>query len=643
MHAMDTEAAPAPRAPGAGGQKPGLAVLALGAVGVVYGDIGTSPLYAFRAALGAVAGPGGDFTRADVLGVVSLILWALLVIVTLKYVVVLTRISNHGEGGPLALMALVRSAFYGSTLPFLFVGMVSTALFIGDSMITPAISVLSAVEGLKAVRPGFAPYVVPLTAGVIVTLFLFQSKGTAKVSALFGPVMTLWFIVLAVTGLVHIGDDPGILAALNPLHGMRFIAGHGGLAFVTLGAVFLAVTGAETLYADLGHFGRQPIQVAWIWLVFPALALNYLGQGALVLKHPEALENPFFNLVPPEQRIPLTLLASAAAVVASQGVITGTFSLVRQAVNLGLLPRLVVKHTSDAHAGQIYLPQVNYMLMICVLILVFAFRSSAGVAAAYGISVTGTMLMDAVMIFFVAWKLWDWRAGAAALFALPLVAIDAMFLSSNMLKFAHGGWVPLLVAAFLVLLMWTWVRGTIILNGRAMKRDVRLDKFIKAFHERYGDLPRVPGTAFFMVSDPALTPASLVQNIKHNRILHEKNVILSVRIEPIPYVDPAHRSIITRLSGDFSVLVMRFGFKEAPDVQEELIRLGQDPEAGLEFDWEKASVFLSRRSLRAHPRYGLPMWQDFIYILLNKHAGDPSDYYRLPIGRVIEIGRHVII
>lgn len=624
------------------GQAPGLLGLALSAVGVVYGDIGTSPLYAFREAMMTVA-EHGAWTPGDVLGVLSLILWALVVVVTLKYVVVLIRIDNQGEGGPLALMALVRRAFYGNTMAFLLIGMASTALFFGDAMITPAISVLSAVEGLKVLTPAFEPFVLPLTMAIIFSLYIFQSRGTARVSALFGPVMLVWFTLMGVLGLSHIGDAPEVLGAVNPWHAVRFAVEHKGLAFVTLGAVFLAVTGAEALYTDLGHFGRSPIRVAWIWLVFPALALNYLGQGAMVLKDPSALDSPFFRLAPPEYRMPFVIMATIATVVASQAVITGAYSLARQAVNLGLLPRLVVRHTSDLNSGQIYMPQINYMMMVGVLILVVLFKSSKSLAAAYGISVTGAMLLDAVMIFFVVWRLWAWRVWAAALFALPLIFIDGVFLSSNLLKIKDGGWMPLVVALAIMTVMITWVRGSIILNRRAMKRDVKLDKFVKTFAEKYGAPPRVPGTAFFMVGDSVFVPASLLQNLRHNRILHEQNVILSIKTEDVPHVESTARAIVTRLSDDFTLLVMRFGFKDEPDVQEELIRLNQDPRAGLTFDWETTSLFLSRRVLRAHPSYGMPAWQDMLYLWLNKNATDPSDYYRLPITRVIEIGRHMII
>jgi KUP system potassium uptake protein len=639
---MSTEAAVRAK-PEAHTQTSGTMWLTIGAIGVVYGDIGTSPLYAFREAMLTVVRHNGSFVREDVLGVVSLILWALMIIVTLKYVVILTKIDNHGEGGPLALMALVKSGFYTNTMVFTFIGMASAAFFYGDSIITPAISVLSAIEGLKVITPAFTPYVLPITVGIILALYILQARGTAKISAVFGPITVVWFLVLALTGLNHISDEPGVIAAINPYHAFRFLWDHGTLAFVTLGAIFLAVTGAEALYADLGHFGKMPIQIAWIWFVLPALTLNYLGQGALVLKDPTLLGNSFFRMVEPIHLIPLVALAAAATVIASQAVITGAYSLTRQAVNLGLLPRLIIKHTSDVHSGQIYLPQVNYMMMVGVLILVVVFKASDSLAAAYGIAVTGTMLLTAIMIFFVAWRLWEWPVAGALLFAAPLILIDGVFLSSNLLKIVDGGWMPLLVASFLMLLMVTWVQGTIILNSRSRKRDIKLEKFIASFQVKYGNLPRVPGTAFFMASDPMLTPTSLLQNIKHNHILHEKNVILSIKIEDIPYVDARLRSIVTKVNDEFTVLVMRFGFKEAPDVQEELIRLNQDRHIELHFDWETTSLFLNRRSLKSHPRYGLPLWQDFIYIWLNKSSSDPSDYYRLPIGRVIEIGRHVII
>lgn len=616
--------------------------LAIGAVGVVYGDIGTSPLYAFREAVSYVA-RDGTVERAEVLGILSLILWALTIIVTIKYVSILLKIDNRGEGGTLALMALARSVIYRNTTIFLFLGIVGAALFYGDAMITPAISVLSAVEGLKIITPAFEPYIMPIALAVIILLFYIQDKGTAKVSVFFGPITVVWFLVLAVTGLLHIMEDPAVLMALNPYYAFHFIATHTGLAFVTLGAVFLAVTGAEALYADLGHFGKRPIQLAWGWLVFPSLSLNYLGQGALVLGTPEALDNPFFRMVDQSLLLPMVILATIATIIASQAVITGAFSLTRQAVNLGLLPRMVIRQTSDQHLGQIYMPQVNYLLMVGVIILVVLFKSSSALAAAYGISVTGTMVVTAIMVFFVVWQIWEWPLWAAALLVGPFFAIDAIFLGANLIKIADGGWVPLLIAATITSIMLTWIKGTFIISGRARKRDVKIEKFIREYREKFPGITRVPGSAFFLTSDQNLMPSSLLQNIRHNKILHARNIIMSIRIEPIPHVETEERALITHLDENFSLVVLRFGFKDQLDVQAELIKLNRTRNNGIDFDWRDTSLFLSRRQIRSHHKYGMPRWQDWIYILLHKHSSEPADFYKLPVGRVIEIGRHVII
>lgn len=617
--------------------------LTIGALGVVYGDIGTSPLYAFRESIHHVTEAGQDLAMMDVLGILSMILWAMMIIVTLKYVVILLRIDNRGEGGTLALMALARSVIYRNTIGFLFLGMLGAALFYGDSVITPAISVMSALEGLKVVTPALEPYVLPITIVTIIGLFVLQSKGTARVSALFGPIMTAWFLLLGTTGLMHIMDDPRVLQAINPYYAVHFLATHGQLSLIALGAVFLAVTGAEALYADLGHFGRRPIQLAWGWLVCPALALNYLGQGALVLSDPSTVDNPFFKLVPEIWQLPVVIMATLATIIASQAVITGAFSLTRQAVNLGLLPRMVIKHTSAQHSGQIYMPQVNYLMMIGVLLLVLLFKSSSALAATYGISVTGAMVVDAIMAFFVIWQLWEWKFATTLLLVGPFLVIDSVFLGANLLKIFEGGWVPLLIAIVLMMLMATWIQGTFIINSRARKRDIKFDRFLKEYKTKYPDLQRVKGSAFFLASDPNLTPAALVQNIRHNRVLHEKNIILAVKIEPIPHVLPEDRIVITPVNSDFVILVMRFGFKDDIYVQDELIKLNQSEDNDIKFDWEYTSLFLSRRALRSHPKYGMPLWQDWIYIQLNKHASEPTDYYGLPVSRVIEIGRQFII
>lgn len=617
--------------------------MAIGAIGVVYGDIGTSPLYAFREAIAHLAEDGSVLMRADVLGILSLILWTLVLIVTLKYVIILLRLDNHGEGGTLALMALARSVIYRNTIGFLFLGIAGAALFYGDAVITPAISVLSAVEGLKMVTPAFEPYILPLTILIIVVLFACQYKGTAVVSKLFGPITTLWFGLLGLSGLVHVFQDPSVLAAVSPHYAVMFLVNHGGIAFITLGAVFLAVTGAEALYADLGHFGRRPIQLAWFWWVFPCLAMNYLGQGALVLNEPLKADNPFFNLVPQGLLLPFVLLATCATIIASQAVITGAFSLTRQAVNLGLLPRLVIKHTSADHSGQIYLPQVNYILMIAVLLLVFTFQTSSALASLYGISVTGAMCVDAIMVFFVLWQIKEWPLWATIAVIGPFFAIEAVFLSANMTKIFDGGWVPITLATLVTAMMVTWIQGTFILNGRARKRDVKLEKFVLDYKTKYGDLARVKGSAFFLASDPNLVPAAMLQNIRHNKIMHDKNIILTIKTEPVPHVPEDGRLVITHINDEISVVVLRFGFKDDTDVQAELIKLNRMPGNGIDFNWEDTSVFLSRRAIRSHARYGMPLWQDWIYIFLNKHASEPTDFYKLPVSRVIEIGRHVII
>ena len=617
--------------------------LTIGAIGVVYGDIGTSPIYALRESLHAIAQEGQAITFADVAGILSLILWSLMIIVTIKYVSILLKVDNHGEGGTLALMALARTITYRNTTVFLFLGMAGAALFYGDGILTPALSVLSAVEGLEVATPAFKPYIIPITLAIIVALFYFQKKGTDKVSTLFGPLTVIWFGVLAVTGAQHIMKYPAILSAISPHHAAVFLWHHGSASFVVLGAIFLAVTGAEALYADLGHFGKKPIQLAWLWFVFPCLALNYLGQGALVMSDPTTFDNPFFKLVSDVWTLPLVGITTLATIIASQAVITGAYSLTRQAINLGLLPRMEIRHTSAQQSGQIYLPAVNWLLMIGVIILVLAFKSSSAMAAAYGISVTGTMVITAIMIFFIVWRLWEWPLWGAIALVGPFFVIDMVFLSSNMLKVLEGGWMPLALAGCLMIVMWTWIKGTFILNSRARKREMKLEKFIAEYKTLYPKAQRVEGTAVFFAADPNRTPASLLQNIRHNRTIHEKNIILTVKIEPVPYIGEDGRAVITHLSPDFSVVMLRFGFKEYPDVQEQLIRLSAKANSGIKLDWEETSLFLSRRVLRANPHYGLPGWQDFIYIWMSKHAAEPTDFYKLPVGRVIEIGKQSLI
>jgi KUP system potassium uptake protein len=616
---------------------PSLLALSLGAVGVVYGDIGTSPLYALREALHHAAGDGLD--RAEVLGVVSLLLWALILIVTVKYVLLLVRLDNQGEGGTLSLLALFQAALGRRTTPVLGLAIAGTALFFADAAITPAISVLSAVEGLKLVMPVFDPYVVPLTIAILATLFAVQRRGTTSVGRWFGPITALWFVAMAVAGLVHIGDDPGVLAAFDPRYALSFIAGHGLVGFVVLGSVFLAVTGAEALYADMGHFGRLPIQLAWLGLVFPALSLNYLGQGALVLARPEALQNPFFLLVPDWSLLPMVLLATAATVIASQAVITGAFSVARQAVQLGLLPRFEVCHTSAAHGGQVYLPRVNRLLLIGVLLLVLLFQNSGALASAYGIAVTGAMIIDTILALLVLRHARAWPLASAAILVAPFLAVEAAFLCANLLKLHHGGYMPVLLAAWLALVMVTWVRGTAILAETARKESVPLAVLIPSLG-RSDKLLRAPGTAVFLTSDPGTAPSALLHNLKHNHVLHERNVVLTIRTDPAPYVPDVRRIELERLGEQFTLVRANFGYMDEPSVPKVLMLCRQH---GLRLELMTTSFFLSRRSIRASAAYGMPLWQDQLFIGLARAAATASDYYGVPTNRAVELGQQYVV
>jgi KUP system potassium uptake protein len=615
----------------------GFWALTLGSIGVVFGDIGTSPLYAFREAIAGAAGHE-PVTRTIVLGVLSLILWALFTVVTAKYVLLLLRADNNGEGGTLSLMALGQRALGRRSWPLLALGVIGASMFIGDSMITPAISVLSAVEGLKIAAPALEHYVVPLTLFILVVLFSVQSSGTAWIATAFGPVMVLWFSVLAVMGLVHISDDPSVLAAINPWYGIQFLLSHGTIGLVTLGAVFLAVTGGEALYADLGHFGRKPIQSAWFFLVLPALLINYFGQGALVLSNPAAIENSFYRMVPESMLLPLIVLATAATVIASQAVITGAFSLVRQAVQLGLLPRFEVRFTSEAHAGQIYLPRVNMLLLIGVLLLVLLFRTSSGLASAYGIAVSTTMVADGIMGFVVIWKLWNWKAAAAAAVILPFVVVDMTFFSANLLKLFEGAWVPLLFGVLMAVLIWTWRRGAAILTGKTRRTEVPLLDLIKSLEKRPPHF--VKGTAVFLTSDPSFVPTALLHNLKHNKVLHEHNVILTIETAQTPRVDPAERVRMENISDKFSTVRLRFGFMEQPNVPKALVIARK---LGWQFDIMATSFFVSRRSLKPSAQSGMPQWQDHLFIALSRSANDATDYFQIPTGRVVEVGTQVTI
>ena len=620
----------------------GLWGLTLGSIGVVYGDIGTSPLYALREAVVAASGPErGELTRAATLGVVSLILWALIVVVTLKYVLLLLRADNNGEGGTLTLMALASRAVgrmgkAAATVALL--GIVSAALFYGDAVITPALSVLSAVEGIDVATPAFHEFVVPLTVIILVVLFAFQSHGTTRVAALFGPIMTIWFICIAIAGLMRVAADPGVLWALNPYYGLAFLAHHGIVGLFTLGAVFLAVTGAEALYADLGHFGRAPIQFAWFGLVLPALAINYLGQGALVYQHPEAVANPFFLLFPDWARIPMVVLATIATVIASQAVITGAYSLTSQAIQLGLLPRFEIRHTSARQAGQIYMPRVNGLLLVGVLLLVALFRSSSALASAYGIAVTGTMVVTCMMAFVVIWRIRHWTVLAAAALILPFLVIDLTFLSANLLKVIEGGWVPLALGGVIMLVMYTWRRGSRLLFEKTRRQETPLDDLVRMLERKPPQ--RVPGTAVFLTSDPKSAPTALMHSLKHYRVLHEKNIILSVETTHTPRVDQAKRVHIEPVGATFLRVLLRFGYMETPNIPK---ALGVARKLGLQFDIMSTSFFLSRRALRPAPRSGMPRWQDRLFITLARSANDATDYFQIPTDRVVEVGTQVTI
>ena len=616
----------------------GFKALLIGSVGVVYGDIGTSPLYALREAVVAASGPSGVVTTQAVLGVVSLILWALIIVVTMKYVLILLRADNHGEGGTLALMALAQRAVSHAAGTIVLLGIISGALFYGDAVITPALSVLSAIEGIKLVTAAFDPYVVPLTVVILLVLFAAQSRGTARVAAFFGPVMCIWFGIIAIAAIEPIMRYPQVLFALNPILAVSFMLHHGVIGFVTLGAVFLAVTGAEALYADLGHFGKRPIQTAWLFIVLPSLALNYLGQGALVIANPKAVENPFFLMFPDWALIPMVALATAATVIASQAVITGAYSLTRQAIQLGLLPRFEIRHTSESHSGQIYIPRVNMLLLIAVMLLVLMFRSSSALASAYGISVTGTMVVTAMMGFVVIWKVWKWSPFAAAALIAPFLFLDLTFLAANLLKVLEGGWVPLALGAVVMLLMYTWRRGSRLLFEKSRKLEFPLADLVAMLEKRPPQ--RVPGTAVFLTSDPVSAPTALMHSLKHYKVLHEKNVILTIETAATPRVDLSERVRLEQVSNTFTKVTLKFGFMESPNVPKALAIARK---LGWQFDIMSTSFFLSRRALKPAAHSGMPQWQDHLFIALSRTANDATDYFQIPSGRVVEVGTQVTV
>jgi len=620
-----------------GASQHNLLALTLGSVGVVYGDIGTSPLYAFREAVLA-AQDSGPLTQTTVLGVLSLIVWSLIIVVTLKYVLILLRADNNGEGGTLSLTALARRALGRRTTFVLLLGTIGASMFLGDSVITPAISVLSAVEGLKLVTTGAEHHVIVITLAILLMLFAVQRRGTASVAAFFGPIMVVWFVAIAVAGAIHIRDNPNVLLAVNPYYAFQFILEHGHIGLITLGLVFLAVTGGEALYADLGHFGRRPIQTAWFFLVLPSLLINYFGQGARLLSDPAAIENPFYRLVPDALLLPMVVLATAATVIASQAVITGAYSLVRQAIQLGFLPRLAITHTSDAYSGQIYIPRVNTALLVGVLLLVGLFRTSSALASAYGIAVATTMVVDGVLGFVVIWKLWHWRWWQAGLLIGPLVIVDATYFSANLLKIFEGAWLPLLFGIAMVLLIITWRRGTDIVAGKTRGSEVSLETLVRSLERKPPHI--VPGTAVFLTSDPNYAPTALMHNLKHNKVLHEHNVILTIITTDTPRVAEADRVTITQVSPRFSRIALKFGYVEIPNVPKALALARKK---GWTFDIMSTSFFLSRRALRLAAKSSMPRWQDRLFIGLARSASDATDFFQIPTGRVVEVGTQVAV
>jgi KUP system potassium uptake protein len=616
----------------------GFWALTLGSIGVVYGDIGTSPLYAVRESVMAAIGDGHPPNETVVFGILSLIIWALLLVVTAKYVLILLRADNHGEGGTLALMALASRALGRASVIVIMLGIISGALFYGDAIITPALSVLSAIEGLKVATPAFDDFVVPITVVILVALFAVQSRGTAKVATFFGPITLVWFGAIAAAGLWHIGRNPTVLLAFNPYYGVHFLLHHGIVGLFTLGAVFLVVTGSEALYADLGHFGRAPIRFAWLTVVLPALTINYLGQGSLVLANPKSIDNPFFLLYPHWALLPMVALATAATVIASQAVITGAYSLTRQAIQLGLLPRLEIRHTSEALFGQIYMPRVNLLLLIGVLLLVALFRSSSALAAAYGIAVTGTMVVTAMMAIVVIWRVWRWPLIGAAALMLPFLFIDFTFLAANLLKVVEGGWMPLALGAVVMTVMYTWRRGSRLLFEKTRRTEIPLESLVANLEKK--PPARVPGTAVFLTGDPVSAPTALLHSLKHYKVLHEKNVILTIETADTPRVDTAERVRIEPVGETFARVALRFGFMETPNVPKALAIARK---LGWQFDIMSTSFFLSRRSLKPAARSGMPRWQDRLFIALTRVANDATDYFQIPTGRVVEVGTQVVV
>lgn len=617
-----------------------LATLTLAALGVVYGDIGTSPLYAIKEVFGGAHHPV-PITPENVLGILSLFFWSLIIVVTVKYVSFIMRANNKGEGGIIALMTLALhkgtpGTWQQKTLTML--GLFGAALFYGDGVITPAISVLSAVEGLEIITPAFKPYILPISLVVLIGLFVIQRRGTASVGALFGPVMLVWFAVLAVLGALAIVENPSVLVAIHPRHAVEFLTRNALLGFFALGAVVLCITGAEALYADMGHFGAKPIQYAWLGYVMPALLINYFGQGALLLSDPSAIDNPFYFLAPQWARYPLVILATVATVIASQAVISGAFSITQQAIQLGYTPRLEIQHTSDKEIGQIYLPAINWLLLISIIALVLEFRSSSNLAAAYGIAVTGTMLMTNLLAIAVAVRLWRWSPARAVAGALPFICIDLGFFLANSVKIPDGGWFPLVFGLVLFILLTTWKRGRELLSRRLADEAMALQPFVANIVA--GGVDRVPGTAVFLTQNPENVPHALLHSLKHYKTLHEQVVILSVQVLDVPYVPDAGRIEVKRLHGNFNQVTVQYGFKDEPDIPAALV---MGAATGLQLDMMDTSFFLGRETLI--PKLGSEMayWRELLFIAMFRNAGSATAFFKIPSNRVVELGSQVVL
>ena len=609
--------------------------LALLALGVVFGDIGTSPLYAIHECFGPEYGLKP--TPENVLGILSLVFWSLILVVTLKYLFIILKADNHGEGGIMALMALANEASNkkGKNRAWILVlGLFGAALLYGDGMITPAISVLSAIEGLKIATSVFDPYVVPITIGILTGLFLVQHKGTGGIGIVFGPIAGLWFVVLGILGIRGIWQNPVVLSAVNPVYAIRFFIINRISGFLVLGSVFLVVTGGEALYADMGHFGRKPIRIAWLTLVLPALLLNYFGQGAIILSNPAALENPFYKLVPSGLLYPMVVLASTATIIASQAVISGAFSLTRQAIQLGFSPRMKIEHTSSKHIGQIYIPQINWLLMLSTIALVLGFKSSSNLAAAYGVAVTMTMVITSLLFYIVLTDGWGWsKPRAIALITLFLI-VDVSFFGANIIKITHGAWFPLAIATGAYIIMSTWREGRQQL-AKAFRAKIRpIDKFLAEIEEK--PPLRVPGTAVFMTGNPGGTPPALIENLKHNKVIHHRVILLTVKTEEIPRVAPQNRAVVHELGQGFYQVYLYYGFAEDPDVPYVLSKMEEIIE-----DPDDISYFLGREVLFPKKRSGMPRWKEQLFAFLSRNALEATTFFKIPGHRTIEIGSHI--